>query len=58
MPAKLRLVTDHPAAVLQKVGRKTDEDYGRDAHKYLKPSQVDALIKASSKRDGLTISLA
>jgi integrase len=43
---------------LQKVGRKTDADYGRDAHKYLTPSQVEALIKASNKRDGLMISLA
>jgi integrase len=37
---------------------KTDADYGRDAHKYLTPSQVESLIKASSKRDGLMISLA
>jgi integrase len=58
MPANLRLVTDAPATELQKVGRKTDADYGRDAHKYLTATQVDALIKASSKRDGLMISLA
>jgi integrase len=58
MPANLRLVTDAPATVLQKVGRKSDVDYGRDAQKYLTPSQVEALIKASSKRDGLMISLA
>ena len=59
MPANLRLVADQPAAVLQKVGRKTDADYGRDAHKYLTPDQVASLIKsAASKRDGLMISLA
>jgi integrase len=43
---------------MQKVGRKTDADYGRDAHKYLTPSQVEALVKVSGKRDGLMISLA
>jgi type 1 fimbriae regulatory protein FimB/type 1 fimbriae regulatory protein FimE len=58
MRSNLRLVTDHPATEMQKVGRKTDADYGRDAHKYLTPSQVEALIKASTKRDGLMISLA
>ena len=58
MPTNLRLVADSPTTVLQKVGRKTDADYGRDGHKYLSPWQVDALLKASSKRDGLMISLA
>ena len=59
MPANLRLVTDHPATEMQKVGRKTDADYGRADHKYLSPSQVANLIKAtSSKRDALMISLA
>lgn len=58
MRTNLRLVTDAPATEMQKVGRKTDVDYGRDAHKYLSPSQVEALIKESSKRDGLMISLA
>lgn len=57
MNANLRLVTDEPATVLQKVGRKSDAEYGRDAQKYLTPSQVTALIKASNKRDGLMISL-
>jgi hypothetical protein len=33
MPANLRLVTDQPATEMQKVGRKTDADYGREAHK-------------------------
>jgi integrase len=58
MPANLHLVSGDPGTELQKVGRKTDADYGRDAHKYLTPSQVEALIKAASKRDGLMISLA
>jgi integrase len=58
MPAKLRLVTDHPATVMQKVGRRKDAEYGRDGHKYLSPTQVETLIKSSSKRDGLMISLA
>jgi integrase len=58
MRRNLRLVTNDPATVLQKVGRKTDADYGRDAHKYLTPDQVASLIKASGKRDGLMISLA
>jgi integrase len=43
---------------MQKVGRKSDADYGRDEHKYLTPSQVEALIQASTKRDGLMISVA
>ena len=59
MHTNLRLVTDAPATEMQKVGRKTDADYGRADHKYLSPSQVDDLIKAtSSKRDALMISLA
>ncbi|MDR3484629.1 MAG: site-specific integrase [Bradyrhizobium sp.] len=58
MGANLRLVTTDETTEMQKVGRKTDADYGRADHKYLSPSQVDALIKASSKRDGLMISLA
>lgn len=58
MRTNLRLVTDATAAEMQKVGRKTDSEYGRDAHKYLTPAQVEALIKASTKRDALMISLA
>jgi integrase len=58
MRTNLRLVSDRPATELQKVGRKTDADYGRDAHKYLTPSQVEALIKAANKRDALMINLA
>jgi integrase len=58
MPTNLRLVSGRPATEMQKVGRKSDAAYGRDAHKYLTPAQVDALIKVSTKRDGLMISLA
>ena len=49
MQTNLRLVADQPAAEMQKVGRMTDADYGRDEQKYLPPSQVEGLIKASSK---------
>ena len=58
MRNNLRLVKPAGKTILQKVGRQSDAAYGRDAHKYLTPSQVEALIKASSKRDGLMISLA
>jgi integrase len=59
MRRNLRLVTDRPDTEMQKVGRKSDATYGRDAHKYLTPSQVEALIKAAGKlRDRLMISLA
>jgi integrase len=59
MHTNLSLITNQPATEMQKVGRKTDADYGRDAQKYLTPSQVDCLIKsARSKRDTLMISLA
>jgi integrase len=58
MRRNLRLVSPAGKTVMQKVGRKTDADYGRDAHKYLTPSQVAALIQASTKRDALMISLA
>jgi type 1 fimbriae regulatory protein FimB/type 1 fimbriae regulatory protein FimE len=58
MRSNLRLVTGLPATEMQKEGRKTDAAYGRDAHKYLTPSQVESLIKASGKRDALMISLA
>ena len=43
----MRLVNEQPETVLQKVGRKPDADYGRDAQKYLTPTQVEALIKAT-----------
>jgi type 1 fimbriae regulatory protein FimB len=51
------------AAVLQRVGRKSDKTLGRDGHKYLTPDQVAALIRAAkdnrhSQRDSLMISLA
>ncbi len=58
MQTNLRLVTGDQETVMQKVGRQTDEAYGRDAQKYLTPSQVEALVKVSSKRDGLMIYLA
>ena len=59
MQSNFRLVTPTETTELQKVGRKTDADYGRADHKYLSPSQVDDLIKATStKRDALMISLA
>jgi integrase len=59
MRTNLRLVTDSQKAEKQKVGRKTDAGYGRDAHKYLTPSHVEKLIKAAkSKRDALMISMA
>jgi type 1 fimbriae regulatory protein FimB/type 1 fimbriae regulatory protein FimE len=63
MAAKLRLVETTPAAKKQRVGRKTDADYGRDGHRYLTPEQVAALVKAArtnrhGARDALMISLA
>ena len=58
MQRNLRLVAADEPTEMQKAGRKTDADYGRADHKYLTPSQVEALIKASSKRDGVMISLA
>ena len=58
MRRNLRLVKPAGETEMQKVGRKTDADYGRDAHKYLAPGQVEALVNVSSKRDGLMISLA
>jgi hypothetical protein len=33
MRTNLRLVTDRPETEMQKVGRKSDADYGPDAHK-------------------------
>jgi integrase len=47
----------------ERVGRRTDADYGRDGHRYLTPEQVAALIKAArtnrhGSRDALMISLA
>src|SRR5258708_17637070 len=63
MPAKLRLVETVPATEMHRVGRKSDAEYGRDGHKYLRPEQVAALIKAAKagrygQRDALMISLA
>jgi integrase len=68
MRAKLKLVEAVSEAEMQKVGinpagRRTDADYGRADHKYLSPSQVQALIKAAKAgrwgaRDALMISVA
>jgi hypothetical protein len=60
MTAKLKLVRPVPATEMQRVGRKSDADYGRDGHKYLTPDQVKALIKAAREnrhgpRDALMI---
>jgi integrase len=68
MRAKLKLVNAVPEAEMPTVGinpagRCTDADYGRADHKYLSPSQVQALIKAAKAgrwgaRDALMISVA
>ncbi len=67
MPANLRLVQPQAeqqlTTVLQRVGRKSDKELGRDGHKYLVPEQVAALIKAAHSnrhgtRDALMIALA
>jgi type 1 fimbriae regulatory protein FimB len=52
-----------PGTFLQRVGRKSDAELGRDGHKYLTPEQVERLIKAArqnrhGQRDGLMVSLA
>ena len=46
MRTNLRRVTGRETTEMQKVGRKTDADYGRDAHKYLKPDEVEKPIKS------------
>jgi integrase len=63
MRANLKLVQTHPDNVLQRVGRKTDAELGREGQKYLTPEQVEALIRAARQnrhggRDALMISLA
>jgi hypothetical protein len=66
MNAKLRLVEPARRRIMQKVarnGRKSDEEYGRDTHKYLTPAQVAELIRHAKdgrhgERDALMISLA
>jgi hypothetical protein len=45
MAANLKLVELTSATEKQRVGRKTDADYGRDGHRYLTPEQVAALVK-------------
>jgi integrase len=63
MAANLTVAYSRPAIEKQRVGRKSDADYGRDGHKYLTPEQLEALIKTARTnrhglRDGLMISLA
>jgi len=63
MPANLKLVHARPNPILQRVGRKSDAELGREGHKYLTSEQVEALIRAArqnrhGQRDGLMISLA
>ena len=49
---------------MQTVGRKSDKQYGRNGQKYLRPEQVEVLIKAAARsnrhglRDALMLSLA
>jgi type 1 fimbriae regulatory protein FimB len=67
MKANLKRVEPQVQTVLQRVGRnprrKTDADYGRADRKYLRPAEVEALIRAAKDgrygaRDALMISLA
>jgi integrase len=63
MAANLTVAYSRPATEVQRVGRNSDADYGRDGHKYLTPEQLEALIKAARTnrhglRDALMISLA
>jgi len=45
MPGKLRLVETGRATEMQRVGRKSNAEYGRDGHKYLTPDKVAAFVK-------------
>jgi type 1 fimbriae regulatory protein FimB/type 1 fimbriae regulatory protein FimE len=67
MPGKSNVLELPARRVLQKVAsnrrRKTDAEYGRDERKYLRPTEVEALIRAAKDgrhgaRDALVISLA
>jgi integrase len=71
MRANLKLVEPPNLRVMQKVrsrsrnpgGRKTDEAYGREDRKFLRPAEVEALIKEAKRgrhgqRDALMIALA
>jgi type 1 fimbriae regulatory protein FimB len=67
MKANLKLVRPQVETVLQRVGRnprrETDADYGRADRKYLRPTEVEAMIRAAKDgrhgaRDALMISLA
>jgi integrase len=67
MPGKSNVLELPTRRVLQNVAsnqrRKTDAEYGRDERKYLRPTEVEALIRAAKDgrhgaRDALMISLA
>src|SRR5215472_9424271 len=67
MPGKSNVLELPTRRVLQKVAsnqrRKTDAEYGRDERKYLRPTEVEAMIRAAKDgrhgaRDALMISLA
>jgi integrase len=67
MKANLKLVEPQIETVLQRVASnprsKTDADYGRAGRKYLRPAEVEAMIRAAKEgrhgmRDALMISLA
>jgi type 1 fimbriae regulatory protein FimB len=63
MHTNLKLVHSVPPTILQRVGRKSDVELGREGQKYLTPEQVEALIRAArqnrhGQRDALMVSLA
>jgi integrase len=66
MQTNLRLVQPEIPTEMQRVhraGRKSDADYGRADRKYLRPVEVEAMIKTAKRsrngaRDALMISLA
>lgn len=45
MRTKLRLVEPGIPTVMQKVGRKSDADYGRADRKYLRPALIAKRVK-------------
>jgi integrase len=66
MPAKLKSAATPARRVLQRVEnprRLTDAEYGREGRKYLRPGEVDQLIRGAKAgrhglRDGLMVSMA
>jgi integrase len=66
MPVNVRLVGPAVERVLQRVDnprRLTDAEYGRKDRKYLRPAEVEQLIRGAKagrhgQRDGLMVSLA